>query len=104
MLKRTLILLCLAGGLMLGTSIPNPSHARCLATTHQLNGSGIDASTANLVLKKAAPYFKMSTADAISAYNKGSMAIVELPHSGPGNLFDVQFEGDCVWVIVINDF
>lgn len=103
MLKRIIILLCLAGGVALGTTLPSNSHAKCPNPIYLENGPEIDEATAHQVAKKAGPQFGLTTADAISAYTKGHMSIVEVPQSGSDRLFDVTYDGESIWVIVAND-
>lgn len=103
MLKRTLILLCILGGMTLGTTVPHHSHARGVDALNQVFVAGVDGPTAQAVLKLAAPQLGLSFPDAMTAYSKGTLTIVPLPSSGAGNLYDVQFSGGCIWILIADD-
>lgn len=103
MLKRTLILLCIAGGLLGGVSIPGSSQASFRASLLLEDPSGIEPARAQAVLKIAGPQMGLAYVDAWTAYTKGEISITESANSGDGSLYNVQSATDNIWVIIIDD-
>ena len=88
MLKRTLILLSLAGGLFISSGQHHGAfaHQTTLAISSTISPAKIDQ-----VLKKVSPILGISYVDACTAHQKGTLTIVEVGQNT--DVYQVKFDG-----------
>lgn len=95
MLKRLLLLLSMAGGLL---NFMGQSQVMMANHVELVQNTSYPQNTVNRILKEAAPQFNISYQDAHAAYTKGSLTIQQLAHTS--NAYKVGFDGGIIWIMI----
>lgn len=101
MLKRTIFLLSLAGGLFFGLPLTQQLHASPMASAVVSN---LPDYLVEDVLEAAAPALGMSLSEAIAAYDNGELSIQVMTSVAGGTIYQVQSAaGDIIDILSIAD-